>query len=45
MRARLLPLVLVHLVVSSCGTGVFVHAFEIAIEDPAGRLGPPPAAE
>ncbi len=42
MRARLLSLVLVHLVIASCGTGVFVHAFEMAIADPSGRLGSPP---
>ncbi|MCC7034507.1 MAG: hypothetical protein IT179_16930 [Acidobacteria bacterium] len=42
MRARLLTLVLVHLIVSACGTGVFVHTLEIAVSDPTGRLGPPP---
>lgn len=42
MRARLLALAFVHLAASSCGTGVFVHTFEVVIADPAGRLGPPP---
>jgi hypothetical protein len=39
MRSRLLLVMLTHLLVSGCGTGVFVHRFEIAVSDPAGRLG------
>jgi hypothetical protein len=42
MHARLLSVILGHLLVSGCGTGVFVHRFEIAVSDPAGRLGSPP---
>ena len=40
----LMPFVLAHLALAGCGTGVFVHRFEIAVSDPAGRLGAPPTA-
>lgn len=33
---------LASLVLSSCGTGVVSHQVAIEIEDPGGRLGPPP---
>lgn len=42
MHSRLLLVILTHLLLSGCGTGVFVHQFEIAVSDPSGRLGPPP---
>jgi hypothetical protein len=42
MRSRLILLVLASVLLASCGTGVFVHRFEIAVSDPSGRLGPPP---
>jgi hypothetical protein len=29
---------------AACGTAVYNHRIEIAIEDPSGRLGPPPIA-
>jgi hypothetical protein len=39
MRFGRYGVILAHLLVSGCGTGVFVHRFEIAVSDPAGRLG------
>ena len=43
MRSRtVLFTLLASLALSSCGTGVFTHRFAIEIDDPGGRLGPPP---
>lgn len=42
MRSRLLLVILAHVVAAGCGTGVFVHRFEIAVSDPSGHLGAAP---
>jgi hypothetical protein len=41
-RAYAALLILAASALAGCGTGVFTHRFEIAIEDPNGRLGSPP---
>ena len=39
---KLMVLVLFALVSTACGTAVYEHRFEVAVNDPQNRLGPPP---
>jgi hypothetical protein len=40
-HSRLIVLLFLLLAAAGCGTAVFEHRIEIAVEDPAGRLGTP----
>jgi len=44
MRYTTLLLLAAMSTLTGCGTAVYDHRIEIAIQDPAGRLGPPPIA-
>ena len=44
MRYATLLLLAATSTLTGCGTAVYDHRIEIAIQDPAGRLGPPPIA-
>lgn len=44
MRSTTLLLLAATIALAGCGTAVYDHQIEIAIQDPSGRLGPPPIA-
>ena len=44
MRSPVLFLLVSCVTMVACGTAVYDHRIEIAIQDPSGRLGPPPIA-
>lgn len=44
MRSSILLLFVSSVPMAACGTAVYDHRIEVTIQDPSGRLGPPPIA-